>query len=131
MTAANSGKSRPAPCRGSAHGAEYLLRFAFHPIGQPLLIALQVVRDAHNRETKCATITIVRVEVEVVRPVWECVWLDAYHAEMLPLLDVPLVCLTPAANLWWQAFTADLNGQELVFGTERRPTHKAMLRSIV
>ena len=76
MAAANSGKAGPAPCRGSTHGTQDLFRFAFHPAGQPALVRLQVVSYAHDRQSERTPITIVRVEVEEVGPIWQGIRLE-------------------------------------------------------
>ena len=130
MTAAHSGKPIAAPGSGGTHTLENLFRLCFHPIRQPMFILSEIASDSKNRKTNSAPVAKMRVEVDEIVKVRQCVGLDANDAEMLPLEEVILVGFTPALDAWRQRFATDLDRQELLLGAQRSTTDEASLEGV-
>ena len=109
VAASHPGKAVTPPGAGCAHAPQYFFRLRFHPIGQPVFVLSQVIRDSKDRETNPAPVSIVRVDVHEVVIVGQGVWLDANNAEMLPLPEVILVGFPPALDAGRECFTTDLD----------------------
>src|SRR5215210_291797 len=90
VAAHDAPEARTAPGLRRAHLAQYLLRFALHPVGEPVLIFLYVVGDAHEGHSEPAPVTVARIEVEKVGSVRERVRLQTDGGPVLPGADVVL-----------------------------------------